>query len=90
MDDQLGRRVTRTGQVLAGQQILAGQVLADRGGHRGVRDGCLGRDHIGDQVRRLSPARSACRAGARARGILCVRARAGGVAGFGEVDLPTS
>jgi ATP dependent DNA ligase domain/ATP dependent DNA ligase C terminal region len=40
--DQLGRGVTRIGQVLAGQQLPFLQLLMDRGEHRGVRDGRLG------------------------------------------------
>ena len=54
VDDQLSRRVTRIDQVLAGQQALAGQLLMDRGGHRGVGNGRLGRGHAGDQVRSAS------------------------------------
>ena len=73
--------------MLAGQQALAGQLVMDRGGHRGVRNGRLGRGHACDQIRPVTPALIRCRDRVRVstRGDAGVGARS--IAGLGEVDF---
>ena len=85
VDDQLGRRVTRIDQVLAGQQPPLLQLLMDRSEHRGVGNGRLGRGHAGDQVRPVTPPRAGGRCRARVRVRAGLRFRV--VAGLGEVDF---